>query len=167
METENTNTLGGENFKWIKLHIDETLMTTTVNIGNDALKWKYILLLFYYGKEETKLSYKKASLVIGEKALKKLIEYEDVLQVDEMIKIPQGDRNWETFTKTKEGNSKGGKATQENKRLKYADSLTLEQCKDASIVRKLSQSQIDFLRKKYGDDLTKSEDEDTEDDLPF
>ena len=28
MESENKSIKSGENFKWIKLHIDETLMTT-------------------------------------------------------------------------------------------------------------------------------------------
>ena len=78
-------------------------------------------MLFYYGKNETKLSYKKASSIIGEKALKKLIEYEDVLLVEEMIRIPQGDNNWKTFTKTKDGNSRGGlqKAENDRERAKY------------------------------------------------
>ena len=164
MKNENNQMLSGENYKWVMLHIDETLMLTTVTVGNDALKWKYILLLFYYGKNETKLTYKKARSIIGEKCIDKLIEYEDVLRVDDMIKIPQGDRNWETFTKGKESSSSGGLKAQENRRLKYADSLTLEQCNDVSIVKNLTESQIDLLREKYGDKLTKSEDND---DLPF
>ena len=73
----------------------------TVRNGSDSLKWKYILLMFYYLKDGTNMTYEKACMVIGKQHLDKIIKYQDVIKEDEFIKMPLADNNWETYTKTK------------------------------------------------------------------
>jgi len=106
------NIYSGENFKWLKIHIDELLLTTTVTKGTDSLKWKLIFLSIHYLKSETNMTYKKACVLISEKELKKLIEYNDVLINKDEVKIPLADKNWDRFIQHKKNSSKGGKITQ-------------------------------------------------------
>tara|TARA_Y100001968_G_C19337246_1_gene707572 strand:+ start:495 stop:959 length:465 start_codon:yes stop_codon:yes gene_type:complete len=121
MKKDNNREVSADAFNWCKLHIDQTLMLMTVRNGSDSLKWKYILLMFYYLKDGTNMTYEKACMVIGKQHLDKIIKYQDVIKEDEFIKMPLADNNWETYTKTKKGNSKGGlkKAENQRKRAKY------------------------------------------------
>jgi len=115
---ENNNIISGSNFKWLKLHIDELYLCMVVRKGNDALKWNFIDLYCNYCKSETEMTYDKACMIISEKYLEKLIAFGDVIKGESNnISIPIADKNWETFVRTKRGQSKGGKKAQKNKGL--------------------------------------------------
>ena len=107
------NIYSGENFKWLKLHIDELLMTISVTQGSQSARLnslgRLIFLMAFYLKNETNMSYKKACMIIEKKQLEKLIEYEEVIVENEMIKIPLADKNWKRFISEKKAQSKGGK----------------------------------------------------------
>ena len=128
---KNENIKSGANYSWIRLQIDEWLMTGTLRTGTQKQQLdtlgRFLYLVMFYLKNETKLSYEKALKIIEQKYIDKLIENEDIEIVDDMIKIPLGDNSWEVFTSTKTGNSKGGlqKAENDRERAKYrAEDLT-------------------------------------------
>ena len=141
------NIYSGENFKWLKLHIDELLMTMTITQGTQNSKLntlgRLIYLMTYYLKSETELSYKRACLIIEKNYLDKLIEFEDIIKEGEMIKIPLADKNWNRFISEKSGQSKGGKTKAKNE-----------------LNTKITDEQEVIKRQEY-------EDIDEDDDLPF
>lgn len=107
------NIYSGENFNWVKYQIAEMLMTMTLTTGTKKQKLdtlgRFDYLMMYYLKNETKMTFIKATKIIEEKFLNTLIDYGDVILEKDMIKIPIADKNWETYLSTKKGQSKGGR----------------------------------------------------------